>query len=104
MGGSSRRKGVSGEREVAAIWEDAGAGVRGLECLGDHLVILGGVTDGIIHSEVKRYGSRCKWPEWWAQTSRDAPPGTVPALHTRADKGEWLVTLRLSDFVRLVGS
>jgi hypothetical protein len=87
------------------VYEAAGATVRGLEGLGDHLVYV--PRDGLrsavaLHSEVKRYHERAKFPEWWAQTTAEAPPGTIPALHTRADHGEWLVTLRLSDFVAVL--
>jgi hypothetical protein len=39
MPASSRRKGLLGEREVARIWQAAGFEVRGLEGLGDHLVL-----------------------------------------------------------------
>jgi hypothetical protein len=90
------------------VYEAAGATVRGLEGLGDHAITLevpvnlGLVAVRTLHSEVKRYHERAKFPEWWQQTIAEAPPGTIPALHTRADHGEWLVTLRLSDFVAVL--
>jgi hypothetical protein len=99
MAASSRRKGIAGEREVADRWQLAGAAVRGLEGQGDHLVICAnGLT---IHSEVKR-AERLKLPEWWKQTVSEAPQGTLPVLHHRQNRGEWLVTLRLDDLTALV--
>jgi hypothetical protein len=99
MPASSRRKGIADEREVADRWELAGAAVRGLEGQGDHLVIC---TNGLtIHSEVKR-AERLKIPEWWKQTAREAPQGTLPVLHHRQNRGEWLVTMRLDDLAALV--
>lgn len=99
MSNLSRRKGVSGEREVAALYEQAGATVRGLEGGGDHVVVMlcAGGRRLTISSEVKRYRERAKFPEWWQQTVTEA--AAMPALHTRADRGEWLVTLRLEDFI-----
>lgn len=96
---ASRRKGVVGEREVAAAWQAAGATVRGLEGAGDHLVICADALT--LHSEVKR-AERLKIPEWWRQTAAEAPQGTVPVLHHRQNRGEWLVTLRLDDLAALV--
>lgn len=95
----SRTKGIGGEREVAAKWQTAGAEVRGLEGQGDHLVIW---ADGlVIHSEVKR-AERLKIREWWRQTRDEAAQGTMPMLHHRANREEWLVTMRLDDVVALV--
>lgn len=87
------------------MYEAAGAAVRGLEGSGDHAIFLDalGVRHAVLHSEVKRYAARAKVPEWWRQCSSEAPHGAVPVLHTRADRGEWLVTLRLYDFVGLLG-
>jgi hypothetical protein len=99
MAASSRRKGIVGEREIADRWKVAGAAVRGLEGEGDHLVIC---TNGLtIFSEVKRQ-ERLKIPEWWRQTAREAPQGTLPVLHFRQNRGEWLVVMRLDDLAALV--
>lgn len=112
LAGRSRRKGVRGEREVAAVYQSHGFEVRGLEGGGDHRITPGLVKlpGGMIHvprhrfelhSECKRC-ERLKLPEWWAQTVQDAAPGTVPVLHTRQNHGEWLATLRLDDLARLL--
>lgn len=102
MSNLSRRKGVSGEREVAATYEKAGAIVRGLEGGGDHVVVMvcAGGRQLTISSEVKRYRERARLPEWWQQTVSDA--AGMPVLHTRADHGEWMVTMRLDDFLAAV--
>jgi hypothetical protein len=98
---SSRRKGVKGEREVAAIWQAAGFEVRGLEGLGDHVVICGnGVT---IHSESKRH-ERLQLPTWLRQAVSEAPRGTVPVVSFRQSRQEWYAALRLSDLVELIRS
>jgi Holliday junction resolvase len=95
---SSRRKGVRAEREVAAIWQAAGFEVRGLEGLGDHVVICGnGLT---FHSEVKRQ-ERLKLPEWLRQAADEAPQGTVPVVAFRQNRGAWYAALPLSALVEL---
>lgn len=106
LAGRSRRKGVRGEREVAAVYERNGFVVRGLEGGGDHritpyLSARAARAPFSLHSECKRC-ERLKLPEWWAQTVQDAAPGTVPVLHTRQNHGEWLATLRLDDLARLL--
>jgi hypothetical protein len=101
MAASSRRKGVKGEREVARIWQAAGFDVRGLEGLGDHVVICGnGVT---IHSEVKR-AERLKLPEWLRQAAAEAAQGTVPVVAFRQNHGEWYAALPLEALAGLVPS
>lgn len=95
-----RRKGVTGEAEVAAKWAAGGATVRALEGLGDHLVICAnGVT---IHNETKRH-ERVRLPEWLAQAEREAPQGTVPVVTFRQSHGRWYATLALDDLVAIVG-
>ena len=96
---NSRAKGVAAEREVADIWQTAGATVRGLEGQGDHLVICAnGLT---IHSEVKRQ-ERLRLPEWIGQLEREAPQGTLPVLAFRQNRGKWYAVLPLDDLVGLV--
>jgi Holliday junction resolvase len=99
MAASSRRKGVTGEREVARIWKAAGFEVRGLEGQGDHVVITGYAH--MIHSEVKR-AERLKLPEWLRQAAAEAPFGSVPVVSFRQNRGEWYVALRLDDLVMML--
>jgi hypothetical protein len=101
MGAASRRKGVAGEREVAAIYQAAGLAVRGLEASGDHLVVCAaGLT---VHSEVKR-AERVKLPEWLRQAESEAPQGTVPVVAFRQNGGRWYAALPLDHFAALLGT
>jgi hypothetical protein len=115
MAASSRRKGVVGEREVARIWQAAGFETRGLEGLGDHLVIRktvsGAVTANVserdyrlalspIHCEVKRQ-ERVRLPEWLAQARDEAPQGTIPVVAFRQSRGIWYAALPLESLAEL---
>ena len=55
------------------------------------------------HCEVKVRKSiaACRY---YDQALRDQKPGTVPMVLMREDRGEWMVTLRLSDFAEVVSS
>lgn len=98
---SERRKGIAGEREVAALWTAAGAEVRGLEGSGDHLVMFPGV--GVIHSEVKRQ-ERLQLPIWLRQAALETPQGVVPVVSFRQNRGRWYAALPLADLAALLGS
>lgn len=101
MASGSRRKGLGGEAEVAAIYAAAGFTVRALEGVGDHLVVC---RPGlVIHSEAKR-AERLKLPEWLRQARDEAPPGTVPIVAFRQNHGVWYAALPLSDLVTIVGA
>lgn len=99
MAASSRRKGVKGEAEVAAIWRAAGFEVRGLEGLGDHVVVCGNGV--LIHSEVKRQ-ERLQLPAWLRQAKAEAPPGAVAVVAFRQSRGEWYACLNLHAFAELL--
>lgn len=98
MSGRERRKGVAGEREVLAIYREAGLEVRGLEATGDHLVI-GGCR--VLHSESKRQEV---WrPHLWiAQAEQEAPASTVPVVAMRRSRGRWYGLLPLEDLAFIV--
>lgn len=108
-----RQKGVDAEREVAAVWKDAGLEVRNLEQSGDHLVVvppvdvmgdLGyshGLRAHLIHSEVKRQ-ERLKLPEWLRQAADEAPAGAIPVVSFRQSRGRWYACLPLDDLAELV--
>lgn len=99
MASRERRKGVGGEREVAAIYAAAGLTVRGLEGAGDHLVVCGaGLT---LHSEVKRQETARPW-QWLAQAEAEAPAGTVPVVAFRRSRGQWYAMLTLEDLAAIV--
>ncbi len=111
MSAASRRKGLAGEREVAALFEACGFAVRGLEGSGDHLCIrrptlvtmnekvyAGGLT---IHSEVKRAETTKIW-QWLAQLEAEAPPGTLPLLSFRRNRSSWYGCAPLAALVKLL--
>jgi hypothetical protein len=109
MAAKSRRKGIEGEREVAAAWQAAGATVKAYSAAGttnegtiphgDHLIVCAnGLT---IHSESKR-AERLKLPEWLRQLEADAPQGTLPVLAFRQNRGKWYAVLALDDLTALV--
>lgn len=98
MPSRERRKGVAGEREVAAMWQAAGFTVRGLEATGDHLVICGnGLT---LHSEVKRQEVARPWA-WMAQAEAEAPAGTVPVVAFRRNRSRWYAMMPLDELASL---
>lgn len=99
MSRSERDKGRKGEAEVAALWRVAGGEVRGLEGVGDHLVITPGLFGPTIHSEVKRQETARVWA-WWEQASSEAPLGTMPVVHLRRNRSPWLA---LVDAATLAG-
>lgn len=109
----SRRKGLKGEREVAAAFEGAGWTVRGLESAGDWLVFhppryydmsdtySPENTGTTLHLEVKR-AERVRVPEWLRQAQSEAPPGVPAVLVIRQNRGEWLACLPLADLLELI--
>lgn len=103
MSRSSRDKGLRGEREVAAIYRDAGLDVRGLEASGDHVVAssLGGRVR--LHSEVKRQETARPWV-WWEQASSEAEPGSLPVVAFRRNRSPWLAIVRLDELALLVAA
>jgi Holliday junction resolvase len=114
VGSSSRRKGLRGEHEVAAIFRAQGFEVRGLEGSGDHLCIMAprvpplvsghpsAHLDGLtIHSEVKRAETTKIW-QWLAQLEAEAPPGTLPLLSFRRNRSPWYAVTPLEQLVRVL--
>lgn len=105
MAKASRTKGLTGEREVRAIWEAHGLTVRGLEAEGDHIVLAPGYPSvrarSTIHSEVKRCESARPWA-WMAQAEREAPDGIVPVVSFRRSRSPWYSIIRTDDLARLL--
>jgi hypothetical protein len=109
---ASRTKGLVGEREVAAVWRSAGLEVRNLEGQGDNLVIAAALyatpddvvpwrDEVLVHCETKR-AERLKLPEWLRQAKAEAPPGAVPVVAFRQNRGEWYAALPLALLAALV--
>ena len=97
---NSRRKGKSGELELAHILEDYGyESRRGVQYNGSD-----GSADVVglpgIHIEAKRV-ERLNLYDAMAQAIHDAREGEIPAVFHRRNHDEWKVTLRLSDFMEI---
>lgn len=101
MGKSQREKGKRGERELAGILRDYGYGdcKRGVQYCGKT-----GAADVVglpgIHIECKRV-EKLNLLEGIEQAKRDSLPGEFPTVFHRKDRSEWLVTMRLDDWVQI---
>lgn len=98
---NSRQKGARGEREAAAFLRALGIGAeRGRQHHGgpdspDVKTALPGV-----HFEVKRV-ERFNLSKAMAQARKEKPVGAVPAVLSRKNHEEWLLTIPLGDLWRL---
>lgn len=97
---NSKRKGSAGEREIAALLRDYGyLARRGVQFCG-----LNGDADVVglqgVHIEVKRV-ERLNIHEAMKQAIRDARAAEKPVVMHRRNRTEWLVTMRLDDWIEL---
>lgn len=99
---NSRSKGARGERELAGILREYGYPCR----RGQQYSGANGDADVVglpgIHIEVKRR-ERLEIYDAIAQAVRDARENEKPAVFHRKNNCEWLVTMRLDDFMKLYG-
>ena len=97
---NSRAKGKRGELELAGILREYGFKAR----RGQQYAGINGDADVVgipgYHIECKRV-ERLNIDEAMAQSVRDAKD-EVPIVCHRRDRKEWLVTLRLKDFVEVL--
>ena len=97
---NSREKGAKGERELARLLTEYGYSCRRGQqysgANGDADVV--GLPD--VHIECKRV-ERLNLYDAMAQARHDARAGETPAVFHRKNHCEWLVTLRLDDFMTL---
>lgn len=101
MGKSSQRKGADGERELAALLHQYGHEVRrGGSLSYGSLPDLYGLEG--VHIEVKRV-ERLNITEAMKQAERDAErfKDGFPTVFHRRNREQWLVTMRLTDWVEL---
>lgn len=96
---NSRRKGATGERELARLLQgygfDARRGQQYSGLGGDDVVGLPGV-----HIECKRT-ERLNLDAAMDQAIRDAKPDETPAVFHRKNRKEWLVTMRVADWIEM---
>ena len=99
MGRSSQRKGADGERELSNILKEYGFSVRRGQVFNHESDMVG--LEGI-HPEVKRV-EKLNVPAAMRQAVTEAQirkDGT-PTLFHRRNREEWLVTMRLEDWIEL---
>ena len=97
---NSRQKGAKGEREIASKLREYGYDCR----RGQQYSGINGDADVVglkgIHMEVKRV-ERLNLEDAMSQSIRDAKDGELPAVFHRKNHCEWLVTMRLEDWIEL---
>ena len=98
---NSREKGKRGERELASKLREHGYGDsrRGQQYCGadgsaDVVGLLG------VHIECKRVEGLCL-EDAMAQAAADARGGELPAVMHRRNNCDWLVTMRLGDWIQI---
>ena len=98
MGKAQREKGAREKRELAGILREEGYDTR----RGQQYCGAAGNADVIglpgIHIECKRV-EKLNLLDAVAQAVHDALPGLLPAVFHRRDRCEWLVTMRLTDWI-----
>lgn len=99
---NSRNKGAAGERELAAKLRGYGYQCR----RGQQYSGANGDADvtGLpgIHIECKRV-EKLNLYDAMAQSARDAKEDEVPTVFHRKNNKEWLVTLRMDEFMKMYG-
>lgn len=97
---NSRSKGAAGERELAQILRAYGFEAR----RGQQFSGANGDPDVVgmpgVHIECKRV-ERLNLYEAMAQSINDARIGETPVVMHRKNREEWLVSMRLGDFIKL---
>ena len=97
---NSRQKGARGERELAKKLREYGYETR----RGQQYCGANGDADVVglpgIHIECKRV-EHLNLYDAMSQSRHDAREGEVPVVMHRKDNCEWLVTMRLDDFMEL---
>lgn len=99
---NSKRKGGRGENELAKILQGYGYDThRSAQFKGsfDSPDVYG--LEGI-HIECKRV-ERLNIEDAMAQAIRDSEGKAIPAVFHRKNRGKWLVTVGLDDFMKLYG-
>ena len=97
---NSRAKGASGERELANKLKE-----YGYECRrGQQYCGANGDADVVgldgIHIECKRV-QKLNLDDAMLQAIRDRKPDEMPAVFHRKNNREWLVTMRMNDWINL---
>lgn len=98
---NSKRKGKTGELEFSRLCKAEGYDARRTA---QYCGNTGEAADVVgipgVHVEVKRV-ERLNLEEAMSQARRDAKPGLLPIVAHRKNRGEWLVSMRASDWFQL---
>lgn len=98
---NSRNKGAAGERELAGILREYGFDAR----RGQQFCGINGDADVLgltgYHIECKRV-EKLNIDNAMEQSVRDSRDGEIPIVCHRKNRKEWLVTIRLKDFMEVV--
>lgn len=105
-GKRSRDKGKRGEREAAEIFRAAGLTVARGQQAGaydtDADIIVS--SDNLVMAvEVKRTAGTPPIKKAWGQAVDAAKDEQIPCVVFRWDNGEWLLTLRAEDAIKILG-
>lgn len=97
---NSRAKGKRGELELANVLKEYGYDTRrGVQYNGSD-----GSPDVVglpsVHIECKRV-EKLNLDKAMSQSIRDARDGEIPVVMHRKDRGDWLVTMQLVDWIEL---
>lgn len=97
---NSRRKGAEAERELASALTDAGFPARRGQqfCGGAESPDVICPTLGRVHWECKRVEA-LNIRDAMIQSISDAGPHRLPVVAHRRNRGTWLLTMRLEDFL-----
>ena len=97
---NSKQKGKRGELELAKVLKGYGYDSR----RGQQYCGANGDADVIglpgLHIECKRT-ERVNLYDFMAQAKADKKPGKIPVVMLRKNEAEWLVAIRLVDFIEL---
>lgn len=99
---NSRQKGARGERELAHLLREYGCDTR----RGQQYCGANGDADVVgipgLHIEAKRV-EHLNLEAAMKQSVHDARKDEIPVVMHRKNRSEWMVTLRLDDFMKLIG-
>lgn len=97
---NSKRKGAKGERELSSKLREYGFNTR----RGQQYCGANGDADVVglpgVHIECKRV-QKLNLYDAMAQAKSDAKEGEIPTVFHRKDRCEWLVTMRLDDYMKM---
>lgn len=98
---NSKQKGARAERALAKVLRDYGYETRRTA---QYCGNTGDASDVVglpnIHIECK-HQEKMRLYDWMAQAIHDAKDGLIPAVFHKKNNADWLVTLRLKDFMKI---